>query len=316
METPGRVEPIQDSESAQPPVAARSARRVLLILSQLGKLRLTALVVVATGAAFVLAHEGYFFPAGAFLATLAGTALTSAAASALNQLAEERYDRRMARTRRRPLPEGTVTPGAVLWGGSMAGLAGLSILCGGANSLAALLALVSLLLYVLVYTPLKRRLVQNTLIGAVPGAMPPLIGWAGAAGELGPGAWVLFATLFAWQIPHFLAIAWLYREDYAAAGFRMLPVADPSGIRTGRVALVYTLALFPISLSAPLVGLGGWFYAIATLVLTGAFLISVLRFVLEPTDARARTVFVASILWLPALLALLILDPPLLVRGW
>ncbi len=280
-------------------------------LVELGKLRLTALVVVTTGAGYILgaADSPPYASFPPLLFVLLGTALVSAGASAFNQCWEMDADARMARTRARPLPARAVP----FWFGLAAAVlfsaSGLSLLCAGANPLAAGLALASLLLYLLVYTPLKRRATLNTLAGAIPGAIPPLIGWAAATGGLERGAWLLFTMLYAWQIPHFLAIAWIYREDYRRAGFQMLPVVDPSGELTGRFAMLYALALVALSLLAPLASLGGW-VAMAGCAALGAYLLrAVQRFRREPSDGNARKLFFASIVYLPAVLALLIFDP-------
>ena len=297
-------------------VAALLAHRIgtwLGVGAELGKLRLSALVVVVTAAGYCLAltPAGPAFDPWVLVSAMAGTLLVSAGASAFNQALEMRHDLRMARTRERPVPRGAVSVAGALCIGIGFAAAGLSILCGGAHSAAALVALVSLLLYVLVYTPLKRVTPYNTLVGAVPGALPPLIGWAAATGELTLGAWMLFAILFAWQVPHFLAIAWMYRDQYARAGFKMLPVVDPTGVSTGRAAVVWALALVPLSLCAPMAGLGHWLYAVAAVLLGSTLVLAALMFLWRRTDDAARRLFLASLVYLPALLGVLVIDTSL-----
>ena len=239
--------------------------------------------------------------------TLVGTALAAGAAGVLNQWAERRADAEMRRTARRPLPSGRL-------GGREAALFGLFLtaastayLALATNPLAALLAVVTIGSYLLLYTPLKRVTSLATLVGAVPGAIPPLIGWAAARGRLEPGAWVLFGILFLWQMPHFLALAQLYRADYARAGFRMLTVEDATGASAGRQAALYALALLPVSLLPTLVGLSGPVYFAGALVLGAGFLVSGVRMALRPGDvAAARRLFRWSLLYLPAICVLLL----------
>ena len=217
------------------------------VLCELFKLRLTILVLLTTFVGFYLGWRGPM-AWGLMLHTLLGTALLAAGASALNQLLERDYDARMRRTEDRPLPSGRMTPEAALIIGGVCAGAGVIWLALAVNQLTAMLGALTLASYLFVYTPLKRLTTLNTAVGAIPGALPPLMGWTAARGEVTGEGWALFAILFFWQLPHFLAIAWMYREDYARAGFVMLPVADPTGARTGKQALSHTLGLLPVSL--------------------------------------------------------------------
>src|SRR5437899_1223393 len=222
-----------------------AARSSVAVYSDLFKARLTLLVLLTTLVGFYLGSRGrvdYLL----MLHTVVGTALVAAGAAALNQLLERDYDAKMRRTRNRPLPSGRMQPQSVLIiGGACAG-GGMIYLAFAVNLLTSVIGAVTLVSYLFVYTPLKRRTWLNTAIGAVPGALPPLMGWTAARGELSGEGWALFAILAFWQLPHFLAIAWMYREDYARAGFKMLPVIDPTGQRTGRQTIWNTLGLLPV----------------------------------------------------------------------
>ncbi|MFQ5653388.1 MAG: heme o synthase, partial [Planctomycetota bacterium] len=233
----------------------------------------------------------------------------SAAASALNQWWEIRWDRRMRRTRERPLAAARISARGALIYSALTCAGGLFLLIRFTHPLAALLAFTTLVTYLLVYTPLKRKLTLNTLVGAVPGALPPLIGWAAATGGLAPEAWILFGILFAWQVPHFLAIAWLHRSDYSRGGFQMLPVIDPSGERTARMVTLYSLSMVPVSLAPALAGLSGWIYLIAALLLGSGFFLCALLFERRPTRATARRLYLASLAYLPLLFTVMIVDP-------
>jgi protoheme IX farnesyltransferase len=239
--------------------------------------------------------------------TVTATALVAAGASALNQLLERHSDARMRRTENRPLPTGRLQPLEVLLFGLGLGAAGLAYLgLATRQPLAVLVAAVTFVLYAFVYTPLKRVSTLNTLVGAVPGALPPVIGWTAVRGTLAPEAGVLFAVLFLWQVPHFLAIAWIYREEYARAGLCMLPVADPDGKITGRQMVLYCLALVLVSLLPVLNGQAGPVYLAGALLLGAVFLRHTVGFLREVSDAQARRVLRASLLYLPLLLALLL----------
>jgi protoheme IX farnesyltransferase len=239
--------------------------------------------------------------------TVTATALVAAGASALNQLLERHSDARMRRTENRPLPTGRLQPLEVLLFGLGLGAAGLAYLgLATRQPLAVLVAAVTFVLYAFVYTPLKRLTTLNTLVGAVPGALPPVIGWTAVRGTLAPEAGVLFAVLFLWQVPHFLAIAWIYREEYARAGLCMLPVADPEGKITGRQMVLYCLALVLVSLLPVFAGQAGLVYLTGALLLGVVFLRHTLGFLMDVSNVRARRVLRASLLYLPLLLALLL----------
>jgi heme o synthase len=214
----------------------------------------------------------------------------------------------MQRTRLRPMPDGRLAVREAMLFGSLVTAAGLGILAAGANFLSALVAFATMASYAVVYTPLKKRTSFATVVGAIPGALPPVIGWAAAEGALSRGAWVLFGILFLWQLPHFLAIAWIYRDDYARAGFPMLPVIEPDGRSTARQAVVYSAALLPLSLAPTLVGMAGTLYFAGALILTLLFVGLALRFGATRTEPDARRLFFGSITYLPLLWILMIVD--------
>src|SRR6185369_14542017 len=234
--------------------------------------------------------------------TMLGTGLVASGAAALNQLLEREYDARMRRTKNRPLPSGRLQPTTVMVFGGVCACAGLLYLALAVNLTTSVIGAISLLSYLFIYTPLKRLTWLNTAIGAVPGALPPLMGWTAAQGELSHKGWALFAILAFWQLPHFLAIAWMYREEYEKAGFKMLPVIDPEGQRTGRQAVSHTLGLLPVSLCPFRFGLTGSIYLAGAIVLGVAFLWFANQFARHMTIPRARQLFFASILYLPLLL--------------
>jgi heme o synthase len=229
-------------------------------------------------------------------------------ASAFNQLLERDSDGLMRRTRMRPLPDGRLQPSEALIFGSALALVGLAILAAGVNALSAAVALATLASYAVIYTPLKRRTSFNTVIGAIPGALPPVIGWAAGRGTLSQGAWVLFGILFLWQLPHFLAIAWIYREDYARAGLPMLPVIEPDGRSTGRQAIVYSAALLPLAMAPTLLGMTGTVYFVGAFLLTTALLVLAVGFGVDRSTLAARRLFYGSIIYLPVLWILMIAD--------
>jgi protoheme IX farnesyltransferase len=270
----------------------------------LAKPRLNALVVASTGVGFYLG-AGRIDPV-TLAHTLVGTALVAAGASALNQVFERRTDGLMRRTCLRPLPGQRLSPSEAMGFGCVSSTMGATQLALGANPVAALVAVLTLVFYALVYTPLKRRTPMATLVGAVPGAMPPMIGWAAATGSLTLEAWVLFAIVFLWQMPHFLAIAWLYREDYERAGIPLLPVVEPDGRSTARQAMLYAVALVPVSLLPSLVGLAGSWYLAGALLLGTGLVVIAFMFVREQAPVQARRLFVASIVYLPLLWSLMV----------
>jgi protoheme IX farnesyltransferase len=273
----------------------------------LTKPRLNGLVV-ATSAA------GYYLGAPAPLdlarmaAAVAGTALVAAGAAALNQLYERDTDALMRRTRLRPLPDGRVPPAEARLFGIVLSVMGLVLLGAFVNLPATLLALATLVVYLAIYTPMKRRSPKATLVGAVPGALPPLIGWVASHGSIGAGGAALFLIVFLWQIPHFMAIAWLYRDDYGKAGFPLLPVVEPDGRRTGRQAVAYAAALVPASLIPVVIGLSGPVYAATALALGAALFWLSVRFATSRTDATARWLFLSSIAYLPIIWAVMMAD--------
>lgn len=274
---------------------------------ELGKAGLSLFVVGTTAVGYVLASRGDLSWRGLLL-TLLGTGLTSSGSLALNQFMERGRDARMERTCHRPLPAGTIAPAQALRAAIVSMTAGLAILAAFANLLTAALATTVVVAYLGFYTPMKPRTPLCTLVGAVCGAIPPMMGWAAAVGQLEIGAWILAAVLFLWQIPHFLALAWLYREDYERGGFRMLPVLDRSGVVTGRMVILYSLALLPIGLAATLAGMAGWLFLVGSVVLGGGLLAMGVRMARLRTDRSARMLFLASLVYLPVMLALLVVD--------
>lgn len=271
------------------------------------KPEVTFLVVVATAIGYYLGVRGPFEPAR-FVAALIGTALVSGGTAALNMFWEREADSRMRRTAARPIPAGRIGAPAALVFGVLLAVVGGAYLWLAVNPLASCLALATLATYLLVYTPLKSRSHLCTFIGAFPGAAPPLIGWAAATGTLGPEAWALYAMLFFWQFPHFLAIAWMYRQDYARAGMRMLPAADHDGDATFRQILVYSGILVPVSLMPWYLGIAGPVYLIGTALLGFGFFASGMWASRDRSSARAKFVLHASVIYLPLVYALLAID--------
>ncbi len=240
--------------------------------------------------------------------TLVGVALVAAGTNAFNQVRERDVDARMRRTQGRPLPSGRLTPRAAALFAGVISIVGVAYLALAVNLLTAGLAALTLASYVLLYTPLKRTTTLNTLIGAVPGALPIVGGWTAAGGAIGPAVAALFWILFLWQLPHFLALAWIYREDYQRGGLAMLSVHDPDGQRTGRMVLLYALALLPVSLLPTLLGVTGAVYFFGALALGLAYTSVSVAMTRAATPARAWRVFLVSIVYLPALLTLMVVD--------
>jgi protoheme IX farnesyltransferase len=270
----------------------------------LAKPRLNLLVVGSTLAGYVMG--GGDANARAVIAMVVGTGLVAGGASAVNQVIERRTDALMRRTRLRPMADGRMSSSDALVYAAALSLTGLALLAVAVNLLSALVALATLISYAAIYTPLKLRTSFATVIGAIPGALPPVIGWAAATNGLSQGAWILFGILFLWQLPHFLAIAWMYREDYARAGFPMLPVIEPDGRSTARQSVLYAAALLPLSLAPTLVGITTTTYFVAALLLTLGFLALTLQFARTRSVGDARRVFFGSILYLPVLWMLMI----------
>jgi heme o synthase len=277
------------------------------VFADLVKARLTTLVLLTTLVGFYVGWRGPMDFA-LLLNTLAATALVAAGAAALNQLLEREYDAKMRRTQNRPLPSGRLQPTTVTLFGGICAVAGLVYLALAVNLLTCVIGAVTLISYLFIYTPLKRVTWMNTLVGAVPGALPPLMGWTAARGELSGEGWALFAILAFWQIPHFMAIAWMYRDEYARAGFKMLPAMDPDGHRTGQQAVSHTLALLVVALCPFVFKLAGPVYLAGALILGAGYLGCAIQFSRQLTLARARQLFLASILYLPLLLAVMVLD--------
>ena len=285
---------------ALPAVRSRASDFVAL-----AKPRLNVLVVASSLAGYVMGG-GDMSNAMRVVLTVVGTALVAGGASAFNQVMEREPDGLMRRTRLRPVPDGRLQPAEALLFATVLSVAGLLLLAAGVNASSAGVALVTLLTYALIYTPLKRRSSFATVVGAIPGALPPVIGWAAARGGLSEGGWVLFAIVFLWQMPHFLAIAWIYREDYARAGFPLLPVIEPDGKSTARQAVFYCAALLPVSLAPTLVGMASTAYFVGALVLGVMFMAVTLKFARTRALPDARRLFFSSIIYLPLLWVLMI----------
>jgi protoheme IX farnesyltransferase len=293
-------------QSQERSLATRTKDRVGDCLA-LTKPRVTLLVVLtAVAACYVGAQR--ILPDGILAWLALGTGLLAGGTAALNQLWERRTDALMARTSARPLPAGRVPSGWAMVVGGLASLAGFVILNWGVNGLCAAMGAATMGLYLLAYTPLKFHSPISTLVGAFPGAGPILMGWAAARGRLDEGAWILFGIQFLWQFPHFLAIAWLYKEQYQRAGIRMLPVVDVDGRETARQVLLYSLALLPVSLLPTLIGLTGTVYFAAALALGVAFLLAGVRSVRLGTRAGYRQLLQASVIYLPLLFAFMAFD--------
>jgi heme o synthase len=288
-------------------VGQQRSGNIVLDHIALTKPRLNFLVVASSAAGYYLGTANDV-PGWLMAQAVAGTALVAAGSAVLNQLYERDTDALMRRTRQRPLPDGRISNIDALIFGIALSLAGVVTLAVRANLLAAGLALATLIIYLVVYTPMKRQTPLSTVVGAVPGALPPLIGWTAARGTVDAGGLSLFAIVFLWQIPHFMAIAWMYRDDYSKAGFPMLPVIEPDGRRAGRHALIYALALLPISLMPTWAGVSGWIAFAIAAVLGIALIVLSARFAAARTDQSARTLFYATITYLPLLWTALIID--------
>ena len=274
--------------------------------AELIKARLTLLVLVTTAVGFYLGATGPISYRALFHAVF-GTALAAAGAAALNQWWERRPDALMERTKLRPIPAGRMSPRDGLFIGSLLGVAGSIYLAVACNWLSAILAIATIAIYIFAYTPLKRITATNTLVGAIPGAIPPLIGWGAASGDLALPAWSLFSILFFWQMPHFFAIAWMYRGDYARAGFRMLSQSDEDGKRSAFQSVLFSALLIPASALPALFGVTSREYLPIEIGLSALFLFLAIAFYLRRDVSRARRLFVGSIVYLPLLLAVLVL---------
>jgi len=291
------------TESALP----LNARARVAAYVELTKPRITVLIVLTSAAGFVLGSRSsvnYVL----FAHAMFGIAMLSSGIGTLNQFAERELDGLMRRTAERPLPSGRLMPLEALWFGVLLTVTAEVYLALLVNGLSAVLGIAVIAGYLFVYTPLKTRSTLSTAVGAFPGAVPPLIGWAAARGEVDITAWVLFAIVFLWQFPHFLAIAWMYREDYGRAGIRMLPVVEPDGRVTGQQIIAYSLMLVPVSLLPTFLGVAGRFYLFAALLLGLLFLASGIRAALSKSNQHARQLLLASVLYLPLLFGVMVLN--------
>ena len=289
LATPGR----------RPLVAARD-------YLELSKARIVVMVLITTAAGYLMAAPNV--EAIALLHALIGTALVAAGTNALNQYVEREHDAKMRRTRLRPLPDGRITPRAALVFSAAVAVAGTLYLGLLVNWLTAALGALTLTSYIFVYTPLKRISTACTIIGAVPGAIPPMMGFAAATGTLTVAAWIAFGILFFWQLPHFMAISWIYREDYGRAGFVMTSVRDADGIDTARQAVFFSLALLAVSIVPSILGLAGGVYLIGALVFGAAFLGAAIRFSFHRSNHTAMRLFMTSNLYLIAIMLLLVVS--------
>lgn len=295
------VEPVETLEPL-------SVRERLAAYVELTKPRITFLIVLTAAAGFCLAARPGAFNYLAFIHGMLGIALLSSGIATLNQYMERKLDARMRRTSARPLPAGKLSPMQALLFGLGLTLFAEAYLALLVNQLTALLGLTVIGGYLFLYTPLKTRTSLSTAVGAFPGAMPPLMGWVAASGELSLGAWVLFAILFLWQFPHFLAIAWMYREDYARAGIVMLPVVEPEGRVTAQQIVIYTVMLLPVSLIPTALGISGSIYFVGAIILGLLFLYSSISCARSKSRQQARRLLLASVVYLPLLFVLMVLN--------
>jgi protoheme IX farnesyltransferase len=276
----------------------------------LTKPEINFLIAIATFAGFYLGcpTQLHGFPFMLLIHTMLGTMLVASGAGTLNQYVERRFDARMRRTAKRPLVAGRLDPSSALWFGIVLSVGGGIYLASAVNALVSLFAVLTLATYLALYTPLKRKTALCTVAGALPGAMPPLIGWAAATGKLSIEAWVLYAMLFLWQFPHFMAIAWMYREDYARAGYLVLPRGEQSGRFMSWQALVASLVLIPVSLSPTMIGSTGLIYFVAASILSLGFFFYSARLAFRRSNVAARRLLMASIMYLPLVFFLMVLD--------
>jgi protoheme IX farnesyltransferase len=293
---------MSDALALERPAGSPSIVRDYLELS---KSRIVLMVLITTAA-------GYFFAAprvdwSLLLNTLLGTALVAAGTNALNQYVEREYDAKMRRTRLRPLPDGRIAPRAALLFSVSISIIGTLYLGLAVNWLTAALGALTLITYIFIYTPLKRVSTICTLIGAIPGAIPPLMGWTAATGMLSTGGWIVFAILFFWQLPHFMAISWMYRDDYARGGFAMLSVQDDDGRATARQAVFYSFALLTVSVLPPLFGLATFVYLVGAIAAGAALTIASFAFLADRTPRSARRLFMSSNIYLIVAMLLLVL---------
>jgi len=285
---------------------AFSRRRFVADLFELVKARLTSLVLLTTAVGFYVGSRSPVDYAALFRVVF-GTAAAAAGAAALNQWWERKADALMNRTRMRPVPAGRMRPAEALALGLVLSVFGVGYLAVTCNALSAVLAAITIAIYIFGYTPLKRASTANTVVGAIPGAIPPVIGWAAARGAIDSGAWSLFAILLLWQLPHFFAIAWMYREDYSRAGFRMISSDDLTGERSASQSVLFCILLLIVGGLPAFVGIVSFAYLAIELALGGLFIAVAMRFLRVRTREAARLLFITSIVYLPLLLAALVL---------
>src|SRR5437762_5848087 len=295
------------SSTAAEAVAPATVKARAAAYLELTKPRITFLIALTSAAGFCLGSRGAVNYVQ-FVHAIIGIALLSSGIATLNQFMERDLDALMRRTAERPLPSGRLFPFEALWFGVTLTLMAEAYLALFVNVLTALLGLTVIAGYLFVYTPLKTRTSLSTALGAFPGAMPPLMGWTAARGEIDVAAWVLFAILFLWQFPHFLAIAWMYREDYGRAGIRMLPVVEPDGRVTGQQIIAYATMLVPVSLLPAIIGISGRTYLFVALFLSLLFLASSIRAALSKSNQHARQLLLASVIYLPLLFGVMVLN--------
>lgn len=301
VDTPASSEILEPT--ADPPVGMRR------MLMDLTKMRLNALVLLTTAVGYVLGRDGVVsFDWVLLLLTMLGTGLAAASAAILNQALEQRRDAKMHRTRERPVASGRLSPTLAFVVGIGLAYAGFALLAGWVGITPAVLAVSNVVVYAFIYTPLKPLTTTNTLFGAICGAIPPMIGWSAATGGLEAGAWVLGGVLFVWQLPHFFALAWMYREDYRRGGHAMLPVLDPTGRITGQVMTTTAALLVPVGMTGTMFGVAGWFSAATAAICGSWFTLRCLRFWRSPSDEAARSAFMASLAYLPIVLGVMVLD--------
>jgi len=287
------------------PRRRRGIPSALVDYLELSKARIVLMVLITTAAGYLFAAP--HVDVALLLNTLVGTALVAAGTNALNQYVEREHDAKMRRTARRPLPAGRIAPRDALLFSCAIAVIGTIYLGLAVNWITAFLGAFTLTTYIFVYTPLKRRSTACTIIGAIPGAIPPLMGWTAATGSLSIGGWIVFAILFFWQLPHFMAISWMYREDYGRAGFHMLSVEDADGAATARSAIFYSVALLLVSILPPLFHLGSFAYSVAAALCGAAILGASIVFRRERSNRNARRLFMMSNLYLIVVMVLLVL---------
>ena len=305
--------PVETVALPRPAMADRGELSLASDLSELTKARLTMMVLLTTLTGFGLASGGAFDWTKLFH-TLLGTALVAVCSSILNQALERDTDALMRRTQARPFVTQRLPLRETILAGLVLGALGLAELAWFVNGLTMMLSALALAVYVLLYTPLKRRTELNTLVGTIPGALPPLLGATAVTGHFSIEGWTLFALLVFWQLPHFYAIAWLFRDDYQAGGLKMVSTDDATGVRTGRHALVSALVLLPVSLLPSWIGQAGIFYEVVAGLLSLGFIAAAIDFARQPDNARARILFLVSIGYLPLVLAALAIDIP--IKSW